>query len=132
MSKVFNIMFNAPGGLDDCRRQLENVLMCEFHKENDADMTRYRAVVLGLELVLFSDHELVNDMGISFEDFSYQLDVTANKFDVSTDLITTFLLVSSTFVYELMREQLRWDSILVEDLQKQIAPVPTSRGPINK
>ena len=124
MSDVTSIFFNALGDIGDCRSSIEELLGITFIEKKDDGIHRYIITCFGLELILFDNHGLVNDMGIRFEDFAYELDLLIVKNGIKADVTLTFRLASARFLFELITTQFKWNSILVDNFQRVVAFFP--------
>lgn len=120
MSRSLSIFFRGPHGIEDCLATMTKVLGIKFVEERDGDITRYRTECLGIELILFHCHGYVNDLGIPFEDFPYEitLEVTVDK--VGRETAEVFRFAAGRFLCELMASELEWQSMLVDDLQRMV------------
>lgn len=70
-----SVFFCADGSIADAAEVVGEALAMKGILESSAAGSRYRWNVLDIELLLFDQHGLVNDSGIDFESFKFELDI---------------------------------------------------------
>lgn len=125
MARVISIFFSPPDDVAANRkRELEELFGFSFDPESGDGLIRYAARCLGLELVWFNNHGLVNDAGISFEDYEYELDITIMSIQMDASVTEAHQYSASRYIFHLFADVLRWKSCLVDNLQQLLAIFP--------
>jgi hypothetical protein len=125
MPSITSIFFTAEMRLEDCSKALEPVLGCSFRLEEDEHLLRYVSCCLGIQLVLFDNHGMVNDLGIPFESYLYELDLSVDRRGNDATLADSYQLSASRYIFDIFKERLKWKSALVHDFQLLLATFPS-------
>lgn len=125
MASITSIFFTPDDASIDCCKAIEAVLGCSFHLETDEEFRRYRSHCIGIEFVLFNDHGMVNDLGIPFESYSYELDLSVDRKGVDSTLADSYQDNASRYIFKLMNDHLKWKMALVHNFQNLLATSPS-------
>ena len=121
--------FRGPHGIEDCLATMTEALGIKFVGEKDGDITRHRTECLGLELILFHCHAYVNNLGIPFEDFPYEITLEVAVGEVGRETVEAFRFAAGRFLCELVTSKFGWHSMLVDDMQRVVADSPPGEVP---
>src|SRR5882724_9050846 len=116
MSAVVIIMIKSHESTTEVRGALESLFNAEFILEEDSDYTRHAAQSLGLELILIWNHGLVDDCGIPFSSFEYELDILLARRVEDHEVADLFQLTAGRFIFELITKTLGYSCALVFNL----------------
>jgi len=72
---MLDLFINYDGKIEDIAEEISELLDVKLAKEIDeiAEVQRYTFRFLDIEFVLFDNHELEDDCGISFSEYNYEL-----------------------------------------------------------
>ena len=121
MSSVVSIFFQTTGSAAEVSATLQHALNCNFEVEEENDVTRHAAFVLGVRLVLIGNHGLVDDCGIRFSAFEYELDLHVDRAKIDGDIADVYHQSLGRYLFELISKRLGWKSALVFNLQQLIS-----------
>jgi hypothetical protein len=107
---------------------VEETLGRAFRVESDESGSRFRAVLMGIQIVVFDNPGLEDDRGIAFSE--YLIQASFLNFDGSTDqtLLNDLCRIASRIVARAICRTLQYDCIVVEDLQRLIEVLPARPG----
>jgi hypothetical protein len=128
MSSVVSIFFQNSDSAGVVSTALQELLNCNFELEEDSDFSRHSASVLGVELILIGNHGLVDDCGIPFSHFQYELDLYIDRSRIDSDIADIFHQSLGRYLFEQTSKKLGWKSALVFNLQRLISISPDWRG----
>lgn len=121
MSTGINIFFQSSNAAPLVVAALESLLEIQFTHETDDELTRYVYDALGVRIILFADHGLVDDMGIPFSSYPYEMDIEVSRQCIDRAIADKFHESLSLYLFARITVQLGWRSIAVINLQKVIA-----------
>jgi hypothetical protein len=125
MASIISIFFAPQDASQDCRKVLEALLGCSFRLEANGELSRYTAHSVGLEFVWFNNHGLTNDLGIAFESYPFELDISVDRRGIDATIADSYHQYASRYVFELIKDRLGWKAALVHNLQHLLATFPT-------
>jgi hypothetical protein len=121
MSKPMSVFIDFRGDEDVLLSVLVEILGCSLRKEDREVGTLYRCKLLDTEFVLFDNHGLDDDCGISFTAYSYELDLIAFDVGLRTSSYDQMYESIAVFIAERLCARLGSRTQIVANLQKLVA-----------
>lgn len=119
--RPLSIFIQTMAGLDDLARTVGQLIGHRLVKEELDLGPVYRTVVLGIELSLVDDHGLVDDSGIQFSAYEYQLKLIALRAGMAADGFAPFYRSCATYLASLLAARYDCQVIVVANLQRCVA-----------
>ena len=123
MSHTVSIFFSC-GRDSQCKELLEDALSCKFVQEGEDGQSYYSTWCLGLHIVWFRDHGMVNNSGILFEDYDFELDVVVPNVGIDAYIAIAYQRAAARYIYEMIVVRLGWEAALVDNFQRLLAVSP--------
>ena len=121
MSWIVSVFFNAPLPLDGVIDRVEELWLIEFKKRQSSGEAVYHFGGLGLSLSLFDDHGLVDNMGISFSKYEYELDFSVYTAEEGREALRRSMALHAARVFY---GRFGWPCTVVENLQQKLIELP--------
>ena len=116
MSKFLNIFIEAKVNLDELVNRLSKILNTSFNKTGSI----YRFQGVGIELNIFTNHDLEDDMGIKFSEYTFQINIGIDIKIPQNEYWENLRYYMAMYIYYLLLEKTNWKCMIVDDLQTLI------------
>jgi len=117
MSRTISIFLDEKIDFDALIKSLDSHTFLKLAKVKDDGEIFYQASLLGIEIIVFGSHDLINDNGIEFEKYKYEIDFQVTLFkdyDTANDLLHSIV----DFIAEAISKEVSNDYIVIDDFQR--------------
>lgn len=121
MAKPQSIFVKYAGDKGDIVDAIGEVVGQSLTGEDRDVGTIHRGRALDVEFSLFGDHGLLDDSGIEFSKYDYQLKLTPFEVGLRTGTFDAMYQNLALFLAERLAASLRCETMVVENLQREIA-----------
>jgi hypothetical protein len=121
MSTPISIFLNSGREMADTVTELQNLLGITFERTAEDNNVRFSYRGLGFVLVLFDDHGLVDDRGISFSQYAIEMDIEPASGSTDNLHWRELQYTIAKYVYCEVTRKLKHPAMLVDNLQTLIA-----------
>ncbi len=118
MAKMISLFIKDEVSLDELILKFQRLIGHDFILHRHDGLRNYVTEVLGINVSMFSAHGLVDDMGIKFSEYRYEIDFEISRSNLNNNYVAQIFETLPRLFYSQLTDV---GAMMVNDLQRMVS-----------